>query len=87
MTATAFRVGTTVMRDPMIEPIYDLDNIKVFQGDSRDVLPQLPDECVELVVTDPPYGKKRQTNETNINYAKESKIKRQAFSKRRSKSR
>lgn len=51
------------MRDPMIEPIYDLDNIKVFQGDSRDVLPQLPDECVELVVTDPPYGMGRVDND------------------------
>jgi site-specific DNA-methyltransferase (adenine-specific) len=47
----------------MIEPYYDMDNIKLFHGDSRDVLPQLQDESVDLIVTDPPYGMNRVDND------------------------
>jgi DNA modification methylase len=38
----------------MIETIYDMDNIKLYQGDSREVLPQLQ-ERASLVLSDPPY--------------------------------
>ena len=29
---------------------------KVIQGDCLEVMKQMPDKCVDLVVTDPPYG-------------------------------
>ncbi len=28
---------------------------QVYHGDCRDILPQLPDDCIDLVLTDPPY--------------------------------
>ena len=33
----------------------DLIN-KITCADCMDILPQLPDKCVDLVLTDPPYG-------------------------------
>jgi len=32
------------------------DDMCIIKGDSRDVLPQIPDKSVDAVVTDPPYG-------------------------------
>ena len=32
---------------------------KVIQGDCLDVMKELPDKCIDLVLTDPPYGVKR----------------------------
>ena len=29
---------------------------KVIQGDCLEVMKQMPDKCVDLVLTDPPYG-------------------------------
>lgn len=29
---------------------------KIIQGDCLEVMKQMPDKCVDLVVTDPPYG-------------------------------
>ena len=29
---------------------------KVIQGDCLEVMKQMPDKCVDLVITDPPYG-------------------------------
>ncbi len=37
-----------------IEPIYQQDGITLYQGDNREVLPQL--EVADLLLTDPPYG-------------------------------
>lgn len=37
-----------------VTPYYDKDGITIFHGDCRDILPYLP--CVDLVLTDPPYG-------------------------------
>jgi len=39
----------------MMEPTLVLDNAKVFLGSCLDVLPTLPDNSVDAVVTDPPY--------------------------------
>jgi len=38
-----------------MKPYYDSDGITIYHGDCRDILPQLPK--VDLVLTDPPYGK------------------------------
>ena len=37
----------------------DLESItnKIINADCMDILKQLPDKCIELVLTDPPYGK------------------------------
>ena len=37
-----------------LKPYYQEDNIAIFLGDCRDILPHLPK--VDLVLTDPPYG-------------------------------
>lgn len=38
-----------------VTPYYDDGNVTIYHGDCRDVLPALPDESVQLVLTDPPY--------------------------------
>ena len=35
--------------------VRDLEN-KIINADCMDILKQLPDKCVDLVLTDPPYG-------------------------------
>ena len=37
-------------------PYYERDDITIYHGDCREILPEL--EPVDLVLTDPPYGKK-----------------------------
>lgn len=32
---------------------------QILEGDCRDLLPQLPDECIDLIVTSPPYADQR----------------------------
>lgn len=44
-----------------IEPYYSDDTVTLYHGDCRDVLPGLPRESVDLIVTDPPYGKNWQS--------------------------
>jgi len=39
-----------------MKPYYEQDNIKIFHGDCRDILPTFPDKSFDLVLTDPPYG-------------------------------
>lgn len=38
-----------------MEPMIEFDGVRVFLGDCRDVLRELPDNSVDSVVTDPPY--------------------------------
>ena len=38
----------------MLQPYYEHDGITIYHGDSREILPDMPD--VDLVLTDPPYG-------------------------------
>lgn len=40
----------------MIEPYYQDDTVRLYLGDSLDVLPTLPDASVDAIVCDPPYG-------------------------------
>ncbi len=39
-----------------MKPYYEWGGINIFHGDSLDVLPQIPADSVDLIVTDPPYG-------------------------------
>ncbi len=41
----------------MINPYYDKDGITIYHGDSKEILPELEKESVDLVLTDPPYPK------------------------------
>lgn len=42
-------------------PFYDADGITLYLGDCREVLPALARNSVDLIVTDPPYGKRWQS--------------------------
>lgn len=35
---------------------------EIIQGDCRKILPQLPDGCVDLIMTSPPYGSRRKNS-------------------------
>lgn len=41
--------------DPVVSPAFAGSNTTLFQGDCLAVLPTLPDNSVDLIVTDPPY--------------------------------
>lgn len=45
------------------EPYYGDDYVCIIYGDCREILPQLPDNSVDLVLTDPPYGVEFRNNE------------------------
>jgi site-specific DNA-methyltransferase (adenine-specific) len=40
----------------MLKPYYQDDHVTLYQGDSREILPQLPQASFDLVLADPPYG-------------------------------
>lgn len=46
----------------MDEPFYSDDVVTLYLGDCRDVLSDLPRASVDLIVTDPPYGKNWRSN-------------------------
>ena len=39
-----------------MQPFFEQDNVSLYCGDLREVLPTLPEASVDFVVTDPPYG-------------------------------
>ena len=39
-----------------MQPYYSDKFVKIYHGDCREILPQLPDKSIDLVLTDPPYG-------------------------------
>jgi site-specific DNA-methyltransferase (adenine-specific) len=39
-----------------VKPYYDEDGITIYHGDCRDVIADIPDQSVELLLTDPPYA-------------------------------
>lgn len=41
------------------KPYYQDDAVVIYNADCRDILPLIPDKSVDLVLTDPPYGIKR----------------------------
>lgn len=44
-----------------MKPYFVQDGITLYCGDCREILPQLPAECMDLIVTDPPYGMRWQS--------------------------
>jgi|TARA_R110000824_G_scaffold205189_1_gene389962 site-specific DNA-methyltransferase (adenine-specific) len=51
-----------------VQPYYEQDGITIYHGDCKDVLPTLP--CVDLVLTDPPYGIQYVSNKREVKYDK-----------------
>ena len=43
---------------------------QVIQGDCLEIMKQMPDKCIDLVVTDPPYGMEFQSNHRFKKYEK-----------------
>jgi DNA modification methylase len=39
-----------------VNPYYQDDQTTIYNGDCREILQGLPDDSVDAVVTDPPYG-------------------------------
>ena len=58
--------------DNLPKPDYRSDDgsVVLYCGDCMEILPQLPDRCVDAVVTDPPYGMSFKSNYRNSEYAK-----------------
>ena len=48
-----------------------LENNKIIQGDCLEIMKTMPDKCVDLIITDPPYGMDFQSNHR---YEKHDKI-------------
>ena len=38
------------------KPYFETDNLVLYNNDCSDILKQMPDKCIDLVLTDPPYG-------------------------------
>ena len=49
--------------------IKDLEN-KIINADCMDIIKQLPDKCIDLVLTDPPYGMNYQSSRRTDKYNK-----------------
>ena len=39
-----------------MQPFFEQDNLTLYCGDLRQVLPTVPENSVDFVCTDPPYG-------------------------------
>ncbi|MFI6681902.1 DNA methyltransferase [Kribbella sp. NPDC050470] len=39
-----------------MNPYYEDESVTLYHGDCRELLPHLDDNCLDLVLTDPPYG-------------------------------
>ena len=46
-----------------MKPYYEKDGIVIYHGDCREVLPSLPSDYFDLVLTDPPYGHNNNSND------------------------
>jgi site-specific DNA-methyltransferase (adenine-specific) len=40
----------------IVRPYYERGGVAIYLGDCRDIIPALPSDSVDLVLTDPPYG-------------------------------
>jgi site-specific DNA-methyltransferase (adenine-specific) len=54
----------------MIKPYYSEPNITIYNGDCLEVMKELPDNSIDCVITDPPYG---------INYLSNMRVKSEKF--------
>jgi len=52
----------------LIEPYFETPNGKLYHGDCLDIMKELPDESVDLVLTDPPYGVRKKEDWDDRDY-------------------
>lgn len=45
-----------------MKPYFEQDGIVIYHGDCREVLPSIARDAADLIVTDPPYGQKYESN-------------------------
>lgn len=50
-------------------PYYSDDRVTLYHGDCRDVLPSLIPDSIDLLITDPPYGVRWQSNNRALPFA------------------
>jgi site-specific DNA-methyltransferase (adenine-specific) len=55
----------------MIKPYYEEDGIIIYNNDCLEIMPQLKDKSVDLVLTDPPYGKQWARGKNGIGVLKD----------------
>jgi DNA modification methylase len=48
--------GKGSLREQGMKPYYEQSGITIYHGDCREILPHLPPDSADLIVTDPPYG-------------------------------
>lgn len=60
MTAATLFAAPAV--DDAPRPYFESERATLYLGDARDILPALPTESVDLVLTDPPYGQAFRSN-------------------------
>lgn len=51
-----------------MNPYYRDDSCTIYHGDCRDILPQLPSDSIDLIVTDPPYGVRWQSGNRTLRF-------------------
>ncbi len=54
----------------MLDPVYDVDGITIYHADCADVLPDIDPKSVDLLLTDPPYGIRVNTDYTSRGHRK-----------------
>lgn len=55
-----------------MKPYYEdtVHGITIYHGDCREVVQDMPSDCVDLLLTDPPYGKNFQSNRRELKFEK-----------------
>jgi DNA modification methylase len=56
------------LREQLMAPYYERGGITIYHGRAEDVLPTLPRESVDLLVTDPPYGVQWESNSRLVSF-------------------
>lgn len=57
------------MTTKLPEPFWRGESSTVYWADSADIVPALPDRCVQVLITDPPYGIEWQSNRRTEQFA------------------
>lgn len=51
-----------------MKPYYEHDGMTIYHADCREVIPLLPADSVDLIVTDPPYGMRWQSGHRRLSF-------------------